>query len=224
MTDGERFRPTTPRDKLRGVRRIFVGDIQGCRESLERLLSAVEFTRGRDRLLPVGDLVNKGPDSLGTLDLLMELGAEPVLGNHDLHYLDRGRLGSPKRRAWLERQPVVRVFEDLIMVHAGLHPRWSEAELARLDRRQIEYAVTVRYCDEEGRRPSEDWPPPEPPFAPWDHYYGGKKRVVFGHWARRGLVRGERCIGLDTGCVYGGQLTAWIAEEDRIVQVDGWRR
>ena len=47
--------------------------------------------------------------------------------------------------------------------------------------------------------------------------------MVFGHWARRGLVLRPRVIGLDTGCVYGGQLSAWIAEEDRIIQVDGWK-
>jgi fructose-1,6-bisphosphatase len=44
----------------------------------------------RDRLLPIGDMVNKGPDSPGVIDLLMELKAEPVLGNHDLHYLQKG--------------------------------------------------------------------------------------------------------------------------------------
>ena len=63
-----------------------------------------------------------------------------------------------------------------------------------------------------------------PPYRPWDDFYRGDKRVVFGHWARRGLVVQKHCIGLDTGCVYGGQLSAWIAEEDRVVQVDGWRR
>jgi bis(5'-nucleosyl)-tetraphosphatase (symmetrical) len=63
-----------------------------------------------------------------------------------------------------------------------------------------------------------------PPYRPWDDFYRGPKRVVFGHWARCGLVVRPQCIGLDTGCVYGGQLTAWIAEDDRIVQVDGWRK
>lgn len=206
------------------VRRIFVGDIQGCREPLERLLLAVDFAKGRDRLLPCGDLVNKGPDSPGTVALLMELGAEPVLGNHDLHVLQRGRLADPAQVAWLRAQPFVRVFDDVIMVHAGLHPRWNEAKLATLDESEKDYAVNVRYCDENGDRPADDWPPPGPPYRPWDDFYRGEKRVVFGHWARRGLVVEKHCIGLDTGCVYGGRLSAWIAEEDRIVQVDGWKR
>ena len=49
---------------------------------------------------------------------------------------------------------------------------------------------------------------PPPPFRPWDDFYQGSKRVVFGHWARRGLVVRPQCIGLDTGCVWGGSLAA----------------
>jgi len=205
------------------TRRIFVGDIQGCLEPLQRLLAAVAFKKGSDRLLPVGDLVNKGPDSDGVLRLCRELGAEPVLGNHDFHWLEQGS-GEPELRAWLQAQPVVRVLPDLIMVHGGLHPHWDEQKLARLSPAEIDYAINVRYCDADGNRPADDWPPPGPPFRPWDDFYHGTRRVVFGHWARRGLVVRPQCIGLDTGCVYGGQLSAWIAEEDRIVQVDGWRR
>jgi bis(5'-nucleosyl)-tetraphosphatase (symmetrical) len=206
------------------VRRIFVGDIQGCREPLERLLVAVAFVSGRDRLLPAGDLVNKGPDSSGVIDLLIKLNAEPVLGNHDLHYLQKGKLQDPRHRAWLESQPFVRVFDDVILVHAGLHPKWDEARLPSLLPPEQHYAVNVRYCDPAGNRPAEDWPPPGPPFRPWDDFYTGEKRIVFGHWARRGLVVRPQCIGLDTGCVYGGKLSAWIAEDDRVVQVDGWRQ
>ena len=216
-------RPASPqatRGHYRMQRRIFVGDIQGCREPLERLLAAVAFRRGQDRLLPVGDLVNKGPDSPGTLALLMELGAEPVLGNHDLYWLGKER-GDAAQRAWLRSQPVVRLFDDVVMVHAGLHPHWDEAHLRALPARDVNYAVNVRYCDADGRQPDDDWPPPGPPFRPWDDFYTGRRRVVFGHWARRGLVVRPQCVGLDTGCVYGGRLSAWIAEEDRIVQVDG---
>jgi bis(5'-nucleosyl)-tetraphosphatase (symmetrical) len=205
------------------MRRIFVGDIQGCREPLERLLRAVDFQSGRDRLLPVGDLVNKGPDSPGVLALLMQLGAEPVLGNHDLHWLKKGRADDQEQSDWLRAQPFVRLFDDVVLVHAGLHPRWTEERLTKLDAADVDYAVNVRYCDAEGRRPPEDWPPPGPPYRPWDDFYRGRRRVVFGHWARRGLVVRQQCVGLDTGCVYGGPLTAWVAEDDRIVQVDGWR-
>ena len=203
------------------MRRIFVGDIQGCREQLEQLLAAVAFVAGTDRLLPVGDLVNKGPDSEGVLDLVMGLNAEPVLGNHDLNWLAKGR-AAERHKSWLAAQPIVRILDDLIVVHAGLHPSWDEARLSSLTEEDVHYAVNVRYCDPSGKQPDSDWPPPGPPFEPWDTFYTGEKRVVFGHWARRRLVQRTNCIGLDTGCVYGGELTAWIAEEDRIVQVPGW--
>tara|TARA_R110002096_G_scaffold71981_2_gene171651 strand:- start:306 stop:929 length:624 start_codon:yes stop_codon:yes gene_type:complete len=205
------------------MRRIFVGDIQGCRAQLEQLLAAVAFVAGSDRLIPVGDLVNKGPDSDGVLDLAIELQAEPVLGNHDLHWLAKGR-AKKRHDPWLRAQPIVRVFDDLIAVHAGLHPLWDEAKLQNLNDEETNFAVNVRYCDAEGNQPNKDWPVPGPPFRPWDDFYQGKKRVVFGHWARRRLVNRPNCVGLDTGCVYGGALTAWIPEEDRFVHVPGWQR
>ncbi len=203
-------------------RRIFVGDIQGCCAELQALLAAVDFQTGQDQLYPVGDLVNKGPDSAAVLDLLMQLGAQPVLGNHDLSWLRKNKPLTAAQRQWLEQQPIVRVLPDLIMVHGGLHPEWQEADLDNLTEEQVNFAVNVRYCDAQGRRPASDWPVPEPPYFPWDHFYQGSRRVVFGHWARRGLVQTPKVIGLDSGCVYGKQLSAWIAEEDRLVQVPGW--
>lgn len=201
-------------------RRIFVGDLQGCLEPFEALLEGVGFVPGRDTLFPVGDLVNKGPDSAGVVRRCMELDARPVLGNHDLLWLEQRRL-APEQDRWLRAQPVVRVLDDLIVVHAGLHPDWGERELRALTPEQIDYAVNVRYIDPEGRRAPRDWPPPGPPYRPWDDFYRGRKRVVFGHWARRGLVVRPQCVGLDTGCVYGGELSAWIAGEDRVVRVPG---
>ncbi len=206
------------------MRRIFVGDIHGCLEPLQRLLDKVAFDSGTDRLHPVGDLVNKGPDSPGVLRLLMDLQAEPVLGNHDLHCLTKGKIADPAQEQWLRAQPIVRLLDGLLMVHAGLHPQWDEQRLMQLTPTEVNYATNVRYCDPDGVQPAADWPPPGPPYRPWDDFYRGSRRVVFGHWARRGLVVRPQCIGLDTGCVYGGQLSAWIAEEDRIVQVEGWRR
>ena len=233
------------------MRRIFIGDVQGCLLQLDVLLRAVR-PRSDDRLYSVGDLVNRGPDSLGVLRRVREFGMRVVLGNHDLHLLRlaarparssrhghlQAVLAAPDRTellAWLAAQPVMIVEDDLVAVHAGLHPAWRDlpavaAELnaavgtpARHSDPRIAFVTEVRYCDAEGRRPPQDDPPPGPPFVPWDHFYRGRRTVVFGHWARRGLVMRPRLRGLDSGCVYGGTLTAWIAEEDRLVQVAGWR-
>ena len=205
------------------MRRIFIGDIHGCLEPLERLLEAVEFRAGTDELYPVGDLVNKGPDSVGVLERLIDLGARPVIGNHDLRWLQTGRLTDPALVAWLEAVPTTRVFDDIILVHAALHPHWTVDDLGRLDDRQRDFAVSVRYCTADGATPEIDWPPPAPPYLPWDEFYTGEHFVVFGHWARRGLDRTERVLALDSGCCYGGALSAWVAEEDRTVQVPAVR-
>ena len=79
----------------------------------------------------------------------------------------------------------------------------------------------MRCCTPEGKRSSFDREPegcPDP-YRPWDQLYTGSTLVVHGHWARRGHYRRDNVLGLDSGCVYGGKLTAWCQEEDRIVQV-----
>jgi hypothetical protein len=216
-------------------RRIFIGDVQGCRGELTRLLEACTYDPSTDHLCLVGDLVNKGPDSDGVLRLAREADATVVLGNHDLWWI-RHRRGDAELRDWLAHRPFLATWDDVIMVHAGLHPAWDDTAIELLRRGlappvdltgplspEMEWLVTVRYCDPSGNRPTRDWPPPSPPFAPWDELYRGHRTVVFGHWARRGLVVAPRVRGLDTGCVYGGKLSAWISEEDRIVQVDAAR-
>lgn len=131
--------------------RYAIGDVQGCMTSLERLLAAIAFDRARDRLWLVGDLVNRGPRSLDVLRWAKGLGdaATVVLGNHDVHLLARAAgLAGPKKRDtlddvlaapdltdlvdWLRARPVVHVEDGWILVHAGLHPRWSAARAREL--------------------------------------------------------------------------------------------
>lgn len=231
-------------------RRIFVGDVQGCREELERLLELVRFDPAADELHPVGDFVNRGPDSAGVLRLARAADAGGVLGNHDVHALRTAegtrRLGrrdtldellaaddGPALLTWLGERPFVREWDDLVCVHAGLHPAWRRParELAACDPltfdERSDFATRVRYCAADGSRPPADWPPPGPPFAPWYRHWQARtdepRTVVFGHWARQGLVNEPRVRGLDTGCVWGNALTAWIAEEDRLVSVPAAR-
>lgn len=230
------------------MRRIFVGDIQGCRLELQRLLDALRFDPAGDRLEPVGDFVNRGPDSVGVLRLMRSLGAGGVLGNHDVQLLRvaAGRrpgtrrdtfgdvLAAPDRAellAWLQERPFIRAFPDVLLVHAGLNPAWKDpvARLQDLDplafHEDSDFAIRVRYCNASGKRPPADDLPPGPGFRPWYEHWNDResRTIVFGHWARLGLVRRPGLRGLDTGCVWGGHLTAWIAEEDRLVQVPAAR-
>lgn len=128
-----------------------IGDLQGCRPQLEQLLDEIAFDPTQDQLWFAGDLVNRGPDSLGTLRLLYSLrdNVRLVLGNHDLHMLAAAccrELGNrkdtfydiidaedgPKLLSWLKKQPLLIENDDFLLVHAGLYPDWSLAQTRRL--------------------------------------------------------------------------------------------
>jgi len=245
--------------KSKGGRRIFIGDIQGCKDELETLLDEVRFKPGRDRLMPVGDLVNRGPRSLGTLRILKRLGARPVLGNHDLHLLDtacgRRKLSpsdtldktlaapdAPELLSWLAAQPLVRIHKDLYQVHAALHPAWDTTAKLREAlrptrgagaREATAFVTRARYCDAAGALPSKrvkrdsDGNPTSARWKPWyklyDHRGHNRRYVVYGHWAVMGVVDRAATIGLDSGCVWGGALTAYIPEERQIISIQAER-
>ena len=124
-----------------------VGDLQGCCDAFERLLAEIGFSPSRDRLTVLGDLVNRGPQSLAVLRRVRALGtaADALLGNHDLHLLAvahgvrpehrtdtlREILGAPDREAWLDwlrRRPLALMREGWLCVHAGVSPAWSAAQ------------------------------------------------------------------------------------------------
>ena len=128
-----------------------IGDIQGCFEALNLLLEKIQFDPAHDRVWLVGDLINRGPDSLSVLRWAMGLGerAVTVLGNHDLHFLAVAAghvpaqpsdtldslLGAPDRDQlidWLRRQHLIYAEGDWLMVHAGLLPQWSAAQALSL--------------------------------------------------------------------------------------------
>ncbi|HEX7810837.1 MAG TPA: symmetrical bis(5'-nucleosyl)-tetraphosphatase [Burkholderiales bacterium] len=136
-----------------------IGDLQGCFGSLQNLLGETGFNASRDRLWFVGDLVNRGPQSLEVLRFIRSLGdaAVTVLGNHDLHLLmvAGGRakprkedtlgtiLDAPDREellAWLRELPMTHVEGEYAMVHAGLLPSWTAAQAAQLGR-EVEQAL-----------------------------------------------------------------------------------
>ena len=249
-----------------------VGDVQGCDAELGALLSAIHFSADRDRLWFVGDLVNRGPQSLAVLRRIRSLGdaATVTLGNHDLHLLavaygsTRLRSGdtlteilaAPDRDAlleWLAGRPLL--HEDqalkLCMLHAGLAPQW-DLPLARQCAREFETVLRrhpeklfgqlygdqpdhwdevhaleerlrfiancftrLRYVDTDGRlalrvkgSPKKSQTQSLIPWfeAPEARWRG--PRIVFGHWSTLGFFSNADVTGLDTGCVWGGTLTA----------------
>jgi bis(5'-nucleosyl)-tetraphosphatase (symmetrical) len=255
-----------------------IGDLQGCCNALDRLLAEIGFSPSRDHVHLLGDLVNRGPDSLGTLRRLSALGnsATCLLGNHDLHLLAvaagvRGPhrqdtlgplLASPERDHWLHwlRQGKLAALSDgWLLVHAGVPPQWSaaqtlalageveahlksdawdqfvpqmygnsparwrdELEGAERTRAIINALTRIRFCAADGTLDlqTKDGADAAPlGMRPWfDHpeRLTALQPIAFGHWSTLGLINRPNLLALDTGCVWGGQLTA--------ARVDGGRR
>ena len=194
-------------------RTLIVGDVHGC---AEELASLVLLTRPK-RLVLLGDLFTKGPDPAGVWKIIRAQEAEAILGNHDAWVLDAwgrdvGRKRAPISRAafrWLAKRPLFVRGSGWVAVHAGIHPRRGPKGTPRRD------AIAMR------RFPSGGEGSPNP-F--WWELYSGPPLVVYGHDARRGLVdRRPDTLGLDTGCVYGGRLTGYLVEDDRVVSVPAAR-
>jgi len=259
-----------------------IGDIQGCMSSLTRLLDRVGFTPDVDRLWLVGDLVNRGPDSLSVLRYIKALGksADMVLGNHDIHLLAVAAGVTPLRKkdtlheilaapdrdellTWLRRQPLLHEESGYVLVHAGLLPQWTvgmavilareaENELRGTGYRDLLYKLyedglprrwsenltgmtkaavitnvltKLRVCTIGGemdfsyKAGLEDIPTG---LFPWFKIPGRRNAdttVICGHWAALGLHLQDNIIAIDTGCVWGRQLTAVDLDDRRPVQM-----
>ena len=252
--------------------RYAIGDVQGCYAELRALVARVNFSADRDQLWFVGDLVNRGPQSLEVLRYVRALGdnAVVVLGNHDLHLLALSHDRRRKHRSsdtldaifdapdcdaildWLLRRPLAHfdAAHGDLMVHAGVVPQWNAAltlELAgevsaalahdavdflermygdRPDRwsddlrgmDRLRFAINaltrMRLCTDDGRIDLKMKGSPKEarhPYKPWFEHETRRTRdvrVIFGHWSALGLIQAHGVVGLDSGCVWGGALTA----------------
>ena len=247
-----------------------IGDVQGCNAALGQLLDKLAFSPSRDTVFLLGDLVNRGPDSLGVLRRVIALdgAAQVLLGNHDLHLLATANgvrkahrndtvddiLDAPDCDAlltWLRHRPMALQAKGWLMVHAGVLPAWDVAQtmalagelqavlrgqhwidflhqlygnqpdrwrddLTGFDRlRVIVNALTrLRFCTADGvmefdTKDSANAAPAG--FVPWFEAPGRRTAgtpVAFGHWSTLGRVERADVLPLDTGCVWGGCLTA----------------
>ena len=261
-----------------------IGDVQGCCDALDRLLVKIDFSPSRDRVYVLGDLVNRGPQSLETLRRLRGFGtsATCLLGNHDLNLLavaqgvrkpHRGDtlteiLDAPDRTEWLDwlRGRRMAVFEHgWLMLHAGVVPQWDRTQTlalaaeveallqgdgladflpqmygdqpARWDDALVDAArwrfiinvlTRVRFVAADGTLDlvTKDGVGAAPAgFKPWFEASGRRTAdtpIAFGHWATLGLINRADLIALDTGCVWGRQLSAMRIDDGRreLIQVE----
>ena len=255
-----------------------MGDLQGCCQALERMLQTIDFSPSRDHLFVLGDLVNRGPDSLGVLRRLRGLdnAATCLLGNHDLHLLAVAHgvrkmhrsdtlapiLDAPDREDWLywlRQQRLAVHAHGWLMVHARVVPQWDAAqtvalageveamlrspevgeflttmygnEPARWDERLqgvdrwrcvVNSLTRLRFCATDGTMEfatKEGAGGAPEGYMPWFEVPGRRTQgtpVAFGHWSTLGLINRDDLLALDTGCLWGGHLTA--------VRVDGATR
>jgi bis(5'-nucleosyl)-tetraphosphatase (symmetrical) len=259
-----------------------IGDLQGCCQQLQNLLTLIDTPTPASKLFFVGDLVNRGPRSLATLRLLRSLGdrAQVVLGNHDLHLLAVSQgirpahasdtlndiLTAPDRDElieWIRHRPLALFEQNHLIFHAGVLPQWDAAKVMALahevesmlrgpnwvdflrhmygnepahwsddlrghDRLRciINTLTRIRFCTPDGAidfKLKESNTTAPAGYLPWFDMPGRKTAdvtCVFGHWSTLGLTLRPKLIGLDTGCVWGGQLTAVRLEDSAVFQVD----
>lgn len=223
----------TEKAKQRHPRVIAIGDVHGCIDELQDLLRECDYRPG-DMVVFLGDLVSKGPDSFAVVQMAREIGAIGVRGNHDFEVVrwhqaiksgvDPPVVGSEHFHIancltkadmkWMYSLPWYISSPDLgaLFVHAGFV---SGIRLAKQNPRLM---MNMRSILPDGTVTSKffnNWP--------WARLWDGPQTVLFGHDADRGLQQYEHAIGLDTGCVYGGRLTACILPEKRLVSVNARR-
>ena len=263
-----------------------IGDIQGCYDSLQRLLRQIQFDSRYDTLWLAGDLVNRGPKSLEVLEYLYEIqdSVKIVLGNHDLaliaayYGIKKSNptidpiLASPRAKElidWLRGQKFLHTDFKLghCMAHAGISPEFDlgmAIEYARrveqklqstdveqwlravfkggierfdrnarpedIDRYIVSSFTRMRYCYKDHRLDFKQKGKPTDALRakglkPWFECENRKEielKTVFGHWSTLGFYENEHVLALDTGCLWGGKLTAVrldSSKEPRILQV-----
>jgi len=259
-----------------------IGDLQGCGQQLHHLLTLIDQNTPDAKLVFVGDLVNRGPQSLATLRQLRALGnrAKVILGNHDLHLLAVSQgiraqhgtdtlddvLNAPDRDElidWLRHRPLALLEENHLFFHAGVLPQWDAQktialarevgamlsgpnwvdflrhmygnqpahwsdELQGYDRLRciVNTLTRIRFCTPDGGIDfsiKEGLSAAPAGYVPWFDMPGRKTAnitCVFGHWASLGLTLRPNLLGLDTGCVWGGKLTAVRLEDRALFQIE----
>ncbi|MFO1452384.1 MAG: metallophosphoesterase [Opitutaceae bacterium] len=213
-------------------RLIAIGDIHGCHTEFAELLERVEPTKD-DQLVLLGDLVNRGPDSLKVIDLAKQHRAISLLGNHELRLLNYRRTKDasflketdeetfarlrPDDWTYLEQMLLTYESAELqtVFVHGGFLPDepWSK--------QPAQVVTRIQVIDKDGkprkRADCEDCPA-------WADLWSGPPFVVYGHTPRPEIYKLKWSVGIDTACVMGGHLTAYLLPERRFVQVKARRK
>lgn len=208
-------------------RTIAIGDVHGCADEFEELLNALKLGK-KDRVIQLGDLVNHGPHSSRAVELARSYKVESIIGNHELRLLRYREDGNDKRlkdydwatleqlsdKNWTYLETMQETIydkkRDTVFVHGGFLPGipWEHQD--------VDTITTIQVIDKEGGAAKRSDAPDAPP---WADSWRGQPFVIYGHTPRSRTLNRPGSIGIDTGCVYGGHLTAYIIEDKSFVQV-----
>jgi len=229
---------------MENKRTIIVGDIHGCIDEFEELLQVLSYNKDNDRLILLGDLIDRGPDSVAVVQKARKMDLECVMGNHEYKFVkwyksSGSRADVYDRRDYytkftdedinyIFRMPTYIKIGDTVIVHAGVKPGIPISAQSKDD------LMYLRYTDSQKRFISLKTVAKLGKEAAgahfWTEFWTGPESVVYGHNVHsmtdpliEEVLPGVTCYGLDTGCCFGGKLTAMILETKEIVQVQAKR-
>lgn len=225
-------------------RTIIVGDIHGCIDEFDELVKTLSYDKKCDRLILLGDLIDRGPDSVAVVRRAREMDLECVMGNHEYKFLKWYKSSGSKLDVY-DRQPHYTQFldedinyitrmsnyiqiENTIIVHAGLRAGISLANQAKDDLYYLRYVdadakfISLKKISRLGIAATG--------AHFWTEFWTGPESVVYGHNVHsfenpliEEVAPNVMCYGLDTGCCFGGKLSALVLETKEIVQVQAKR-
>lgn len=212
-------------------RTIAIGDVHGCARELEKLLNKLKPQKS-DRIIQLGDLVNKGPDSHEAIRIAKAYDIQTIMGNHEMrllaakkekninylnsYYQDTYKQLSKSDWKYLKQLPKF-IYDnalDTLFVHGGFIPNkpWYSQSLNTI--------TTVQVITKEGLPEKRTY---QSKSKLWANYWKEDTFVIYGHTSRRRIYKKRNTLCLDTGCVYGGKLTAYLLEENKYVSVKAKR-
>ena len=229
-------------------RTIVVGDVHGCYEELLELMDKVKWRPEVDKLILAGDLVDRGPKPKEVVEWARKNKVAAVKGNHEEKHLRWNKHEARKRENPKYTNPMRGFQEKRMQEHNSLSPEdWNYLDSLPLtlevqpnwfvvhagfisgipikDQKE-EFVVRVRYIDDQNKmlKLEDDYGVPKGGIF-WTEKWKGPENVIYGHNVNLGEPRidepvpGVKCYGIDTGCCFGGKLTALILPSFEIVQV-----
>jgi len=225
-------------------RTIIIGDVHGCIDEFNELIHKLSYDKKTDRLILLGDLIDRGPDSVAVVRRAREMDLECVMGNHEFKFMKWFRSVGSQNDVY-GRHPHYTQFSDedinyisrmseyiqidnTVIVHAGLRAGISLSNQHKDDLYYLRYMdadskfISLKKISKLGKEATG--------AHFWTEFWKGPETVVYGHNVHsyedpliEEVAPGVMCYGLDTGCCFGGKLTALILETKEIVQVQAKR-